>query len=113
MSDILANYSTYLDLRYSSANTISAYIRDIKTFSEFLDTEDDLLSVDSKGLGKYMEYMLERGKTAASVTRFLMAARSFYGYLAEKNVIKENPAKAIQPLKVVLLSSRTRISSPS
>lgn len=100
MSNLLANYSAFLDQRYSSANTISAYIRDIKTFSEYLDTEDDLLSVDSKVLSKYMEYMLECGKTTASVTRFLMAARSFYGYLAEKNVIDENPAKDVQPLKV-------------
>ena len=46
-----------------------------------------------------MAWLQERGKSSASITRFLASLKSFYNYLLSRNVIKSNPAKGISTVK--------------
>ena len=42
-----------------------------------------------------MAWMRGRGKSAASVTRFLASIKSFYGFLVSDGAVEANPAKGI------------------
>lgn len=102
MEDI-AHYGTFLaEEKRSSQNTISSYLRDITQFSEFLENsrDCDLRSADSNMIQDYMNWMQGRGKSAASVTRFLASVKSFYNYLISQGILKTNPAKGISAAKV-------------
>ena len=48
----------------------------------------------------YMDWMLSRGKSAASVTRFLASVKSFYNFQIFSGKLKANPAKGIAAAKV-------------
>ena len=48
----------------------------------------------------YMSWMQGRGKSAASVTRFLASVKSFYQFLIAQGDITVNPAKGIASAKV-------------
>ena len=102
MEDIV-RYGTFLaEEKRSSQNTISSYLRDITQFSEYLESncDCDLRSADSTMVRDYMNWMQGRGKSAASVTRFLASVKSFYNYLISKGVLQSNPAKGISAAKV-------------
>jgi len=43
----------------------------------------------------YLSWMPSRGKSAASVTRFLASVKSFYNYLISRGDLSANPAKGI------------------
>ena len=47
-----------------------------------------------------MSWMLSRGKSAASVTRFLASVKSFYNYFLSCGELKSNPAKGVASAKV-------------
>ena len=73
-SDYLALYEKYLIAeKGSSANTVSAYLRDVTQFQEFLHVEEDsdLRHAAPEMVQRYMDWMHGKGKSAASVTRFL------------------------------------------
>jgi integrase/recombinase XerD len=102
MEDIV-RYETFLaEVKHSSQNTISSYLRDITQFAEYLDNgrNCDLRSADSNTIRDYMSWMQGRGKSAASVTRFLASIKSFYSYLISQGILKVNPAKGISAAKV-------------
>lgn len=102
MEDIV-RYETFLaEVKHSSPNTISSYLRDITQFAEYLDNgrNCDLRSADSNTIRDYMSWMQGRGKSAASVTRFLASIKSFYSYLISQGILKVNPAKGISAAKV-------------
>ena len=47
----------------------------------------------------YVGYMLSRGKSAASVTRFLASSKSFYNFLLSQGDVKTNPARGVTAAK--------------
>jgi len=100
--DDIARYGAYLtNEKHASQNTISSYLRDVTQFSEYLDSHDCAIrDADSEMVQGYMNWMLGRGKSAASVTRFLASVKSFYNYLLANGDVKENPAKGVAAAKV-------------
>lgn len=100
MNDLLDKYGTYLENRNASPNTITCYMRDVRMFAEYLGGEEALLSANSGTLSGYMAWMVEQGKTAASATRFLMSARSFYAYLLKEKAVDTNPAENVPLVEV-------------
>ena len=102
MEDIVSYGAFLAGEKHSSQNTISSYLRDITQFSEYLENscDCDLRSADSNMVRDYMSWMQGRGKSAASVTRFLASVKSFYNYLMSQGVLKNNPAKGITAAKV-------------
>ena len=95
----LERYQAYLKERRAAQNTISSYVRDMKQFSEYLSRDRGAALRDAGGaqFREYMDWMRGQGKSAASVTRFLASAKSFYAFLLSDGVIAENPAKGIVP----------------
>ena len=101
--DDIARYHAYLtDEKHASQNTVSSYLRDVTQFAEYLESSRScaLREADSEMVQGYMNWMLGRGKSAASVTRFLASIKSFYNYLLANGDVKENPAKGVAAAKV-------------
>lgn len=101
--DDIVRYGDYLaNEKHSSQNTISSYLRDVTQFSEYLNIHYScvLRDADSDMVQDYMNWMSSRGKSAASVTRFLASIKSFYTYLVSIGTMGENPAKGIAAAKV-------------
>ena len=102
MNDI-ARYGAFLaEEKRSSQNTVSSYLRDVSQFSEYLESSHGcgLREADSDMVRDYMGWMQGRGKSVASVTRFLASVKSFYNYLISIGEMKSNPAKGVTAAKV-------------
>lgn len=99
MDKLLDDYLHHLNNRRSgSINTSESYCRDISRFIRFLEENgiEDFNDVDKKIVYAYVE-ALRKGKITGhklserSFARFMSALRSFYRYLNEIAVVKNNP----------------------
>ena len=96
--DDIAAYGDYLaEEKHASQNTICSYLRDVTQFSEYLAEHQGcgLRQADGTMVQDYMAWMRGRGKSAASVTRFLASVKSFYNFLLSTGAVEANPAKGI------------------
>ena len=96
--DDIAAYGDYLaEEKHASQNTICSYLRDVTQFSEYLAEHQGcgLRQADGTMVQDYMAWMRGRGKSAASVTRFLASVKSFYNFLLDAGAVEANPAKGI------------------
>jgi len=102
ITDEIARYGEYLAReKHASQNTVASYLRDVTQFSEYLKTRgNSLLEATGETVRSYMDWMLSRGKSAASVTRFLASVKSFYNFQLTSGKVKANPAKGIAAAKV-------------
>ena len=101
--DDIARYGDYLaGEKHASQNTISSYLRDVTQFADYLRSYEDASLRDATGemVQSYMNWMMGRGKSAASVTRFLASVKSFYQFLVSQGDMASNPAKGIAAAKV-------------
>ena len=98
MNNDIARYGAYLaDEKHASQNTISSYLRDVNQFADYLTEhrECEIRAALPEMVRDYMSWMQRRGKSAASVTRFLASIKSFYNFLQSRGDIAANPAKGI------------------
>ena len=99
-----------------SANTREAYRRDLSDFATYLRNEDgqpDPLRATRRDIIGFMGRCRDRGLSAATVARRLMALRTFYGWLLGEGAIQSNPTEAIrQPLAKRGLSRCFSIKKP-
>ena len=95
-------YGEYLvQEKHASQNTVVSYLRDVTQFSEYLEVRGrSLLEATGEAVQSYMDWMLSRGKSAASATRFLAAVKSFYNFQLFSGRVKTNPAKGVAAAKV-------------
>ena len=100
-TDEIARYEEYLVReKHASQNTVSSYLRDISQFADYLQARGpELLEVTAETVQAYMDWMLSRGKSAASVTRFLASVKSFYNFQIFSGKVKANPAKGVAAAK--------------
>lgn len=97
--DDIDRYGAYLaDEKKASQNTVSSYLRDVRQFAAHLDC--DLRDVTQEQVRDYMSWMQSRGKSAASVTRFLASVKSFYNFLLADGSVRENPTRGVAAAKV-------------
>jgi integrase/recombinase XerC len=90
--------------RGSSAHTVRAYAREVRSFAEYLR---ETLG-DDAGVGKvehlhiraYMGTLYERGLTKASAARALAAVRSWFKWLAKEGKVAQNPALLVSTPKL-------------
>ncbi len=102
MADCVAAYGNYLTAeKHASANTVSSYLRDVHQFADYLRQQNGCSLENATGdmVRGYMSWMQGRGKSAASVTRFLASIKSFYNYLLSGGQVRDNPARGIAAAK--------------
>ncbi|MDE6455884.1 MAG: site-specific tyrosine recombinase XerD, partial [Dysosmobacter sp.] len=102
VTDEIARYGEYLVReRHASQNTVASYLRDVTQFSDYLKSRGPgLLEATTETVQSYMDWMTSRGKSAASVTRFLASVKSFYNFQLFSGKVKVNPAKGVSAAKV-------------
>ena len=87
--------------KHASQNTVASYLRDVTQLADYLNLRGPgLLEATAETVQSYMDWMLSRGKSAASVTRFLASVKSFYNFQMFSGRVKDNPAKGVTAAKV-------------
>ncbi len=77
-----------------SDNTLSAYRRDLRQFSDWLASRQcsSLLGADPAGLQAYLGYRLSQGRSPRSTARFMSCVRGFYRYLLREGRVVSDPS---------------------
>lgn len=94
MLDLIHAYENYLaKVKQASSNTISSYLRDIRQFSDWLLQYEavDLLGVSEQNIRTYLDYLLEQGRSAATISRVLASLKNFYTYAVSTGFIEASP----------------------
>ncbi|MEG0875787.1 MAG: site-specific tyrosine recombinase XerD [Oscillospiraceae bacterium] len=103
-TECLEKYEAYLtDVKKSSDNTISSYLRDIRQLGTFLFSHYDegYDSVTEEELCEYTASMKAQGKSVPTVARSIASIKNFYKFLINEGVVEENPAAGLVPEKAV------------
>lgn len=103
-SGYITQYESYLqDVKQVSKNTLSSYMRDLRQFDQYWQRVEGNHFGGAHGgdLDAYIKWLRKNGKSAATVSRSIASLRSFYQFLVEQGVAKQNPATALVPDKTV------------
>jgi integrase/recombinase XerD len=99
-SDQFLNYSRIE--RGLSNNSISAYIRDLQRFNDFLSRNSfNCGEVQREQIDTFVEELKKANLAISSTNRILSTLRSFYGYLERDHQVN-NPMKDIESSKIPL-----------
>ena len=100
----IERYEVYLrDVKKSSKNTLSSYMRDVSQFALYWSRRavEAMCQATDEDLGEYIKWLRKSGKSAATVSRCIASLRNFYQFLMENNHVDRNPASALVPEKAV------------
>lgn len=102
MKDYIGGYEKYLKTeKGASQNTLSSYLRDVRQFTEYLDSVDCTLEkATNETVANYVKKLNGMGKSAATVTRCVASLKSFYSWMQNCGEIDINPAKNVATAKV-------------
>lgn len=94
MLDLIHAYENYLSkVKQASNNTVSSYMRDIRQFSEWLQSngETDILGVTQLNISDYLCDLQSQGKSGATVSRVLASLKNFFAYLVSTGFLESTP----------------------
>ena len=94
MLDLIRAYENYLSkVKQASANTIASYMRDIRQFADWLNACGVANVVDASQLNisKFLSYLEEEGRSAATVSRNLASLKNFYSYVVSTGFLEKTP----------------------
>lgn len=94
MLDLIHAYENYLSkVKQASDNTVSSYMRDIRQFSEWLQSsgDTDILSVTQLNISDYLSSLQAQGKSGATVSRVLASLKNFFAYLVATGFLEVSP----------------------
>lgn len=97
MLDLIQAYETYLvKVKQSSANTVSSYMRDIRQFSGWLESQAvaDILTVSQEQISEYFAWLQKSGKSGSTVSRSLASLKNFYSYVISSGFLETSPISA-------------------
>ena len=97
MLDLIQAYETYLTkVKQASGNTVSSYMRDIRQYSEWLNSnqELDVLGATQLNISEYLTYLQNQGKSGATASRTLASLKNFYAYAVSSGFLEESPVSA-------------------
>ncbi|MGH9119839.1 MAG: site-specific tyrosine recombinase XerD [Acidimicrobiales bacterium] len=95
-------FLTWLSVeRGRSANTLSAYRRDLRAYARWLRERGlGLTQAEEPDLIRYVAHLRGEGKLAASVARALVAVRSLYRFMADEGLAATDPGAHVEPPRV-------------
>ena len=101
-SAYFSRYEAYLrDIKKSSQNTLSSYLRDIRQLGDYLSSHTSAAydTATSTDLSDYITHLRSSGKSVATVSRAIASLKSFYAFLVDNSIIDENPSEVLVPDK--------------
>jgi integrase/recombinase XerC len=93
-SRAVADFLRHLGERNASAHTIRAYTGDLAEFSAYIGSRG-WKQIDHISIRGFLSQLYEKGLSKSSVARALAAVRSLYRWLAQEDVVAQNPAKLV------------------
>ena len=85
----------------SSKSTLSAYIADIREWTDFLkERGKEPEEAGSSDAAAFMMHLNNSGKSTATVNRKLASLRGFYNYLVKIKAVSDNPTGSLKSGKV-------------
>jgi integrase/recombinase XerD len=100
----IKHFSHYLKLERSlSSNSVEAYERDVtklKQFMEMTHPKASPITVTSKQLQGFLQYVNELGMSAYSQARILSGIKGFFKYLMFEELIEKDPTELIEGPKI-------------
>lgn len=99
----ISQYMEYLEIERGLAiNTIMAYRSDLYSLSDFLQTQglSDCSQIQRIHLNLYIKHLYDSKYTPRSITREIASIKGFFKWLSINDVIKHNPALAIEQPKL-------------
>lgn len=99
MKALIESYEEYLVGEHKvSPNSAKFYRRDAELFFSKMNIEtvSQCEGVRAVDVQNYINAMTEGGKAEATVLRNAASLRSFYGFLLERGLVKENPALELE-----------------
>ncbi len=94
MLDLINAYEKHLiKVRLASSNTVSAYMRDIRQFSAWIQQNENtsILSANHVNISNYLNYLQQQGKSSATASRTLASLRNFYNYTVSAGFLESSP----------------------
>ncbi|HWY58025.1 MAG TPA: tyrosine recombinase XerC [Terriglobales bacterium] len=88
-----------LGQRNASVHTIKAYTQDLNNFALYVGSRD-WRSIDHLTIRGFLSHLYEKDLEKPSVARALAAVRSFYRWLAQEEVVEQNPAALVSAPKL-------------
>lgn len=91
-------YETFLrNVKGSSNNTLSAYMRDLNQFDSYWTTQagTPVLEVTNPDLETYLKWLRRNGKSPSTIARCIASLRSFYQFLVDGGKMRRNPAMGL------------------
>ncbi|MGH9300294.1 MAG: site-specific tyrosine recombinase XerD [Acidimicrobiales bacterium] len=86
-----------------SANTLSAYRRDLRSYVDFLIVRGvDLEQVDDRLVGDYLAFLRAAGQQASTVSRHLAAVRGLHRFLLDEGQAGCDPTVEVQRPRVAM-----------
>lgn len=99
----MLNVDKFLDYLSSELNrsqqTVESYLDDLKHFEKFAKDLSDSFSwetVDSDMVRDWMESMMDKGNSAATVSRRLSALKTFYRFALARRYVESDPVYSIK-----------------
>lgn len=100
----IAEYKKYMRLeKHLSANTVEAYMRDVKDFALYVESLGDVdgkeispKQVERQAIEGFMALQYDRGIKKSSMARKLSSVKSFFNFLLLSDSIKESPAEFVE-----------------
>ncbi len=101
MNALMCEFVDYLQNDKKVArNTLQSYTRDIKQFSQYIDSRKlEVENVSGSDIESYIAYMQLEGKAASSVSRSLASVRALYAYLHLKGFVHGDPTYRLKTPK--------------
>lgn len=100
----IKGFGHYLKLERSlSQNSIDAYLRDVEKLKQFIAGEYPKVSpltLTTKHLQSFLEFINELGMSAYSQARILSGIKAFYKYLMFEELITKDPSELIEGPKI-------------
>ncbi|MDA3891069.1 MAG: site-specific tyrosine recombinase XerD [Salinivirgaceae bacterium] len=103
-SDYLDSYKNYLQLEKSlSGNTVEAYLKDIKKFTDYLESNGFSKypkDITQEKIREFIDFINELGMSASSQARALSGIKSFFKFLLIQDEIDRDPSSLIETPKI-------------
>ncbi len=102
MKNIVERYFGFLtNSKHASENTLLSYKRDIHAYVDFLKTKDTTVdAVSGTCILDYLMKLQKAGKAASTVSRNLASIRSFYRFMQNEGIVKQDPTANLHSLKI-------------
>lgn len=97
MEKYIKNFIIELGTKSKSEHTLIAYRKDLEQLIEYLESINikNVINVGEDTLKNYFNKLEKDGLTAKTISRKLNSTKTFFKYLVQTRVIKENPSLII------------------